>query len=149
VAVIELLGPGVWAGRIYSGGWVDGAGGSYASVEPATRQRLADVGAAGVGDVRRAVQIAGDAHRVWAGPPYDRRAMVLRRAADLLDEHGDELSGWAVREAGIPRYFAGVDGAAEEFRQAAALASAALGQVLPSSQPRLSFTRRVPVGWSG
>jgi benzaldehyde dehydrogenase (NAD) len=36
-------------------------------------------------------------------------------------------------------------GAAEEFRQAAALASAPLGQVLPSVQPRLSFTRRRPL----
>ena len=30
-----------------------------------------------------------------------------------------------------------------------ALASAALGQVLPSSQPRLSFTRRLPGGVVG
>lgn len=39
-----------------------------------------------------------------------------------------------MREAGPPRYFASALGAAEEFRQAAALASAPLGQVLPSVQ---------------
>jgi benzaldehyde dehydrogenase (NAD) len=74
---------------------------------------------------------------------------VLRRAADLLVEYQTDLEDWVVREAGLPRYFAGALGAAEEFRQAAALASAPLGQVLPSVQPRLSFTRRRPAGVVG
>jgi benzaldehyde dehydrogenase (NAD) len=91
------------------------------------------------------VQRASDAQQAWAATPYDIRATVLRRAADLLAEHQVELEDWVVREAGLPRYFASALGAAEEFRQAAALASAPLGQVLPSVQPRLSFTRRRPV----
>jgi benzaldehyde dehydrogenase (NAD) len=85
----------------------------------------------------------------WAVTRYDRRAAVLRRAADLMEEHEDELARWAVREAGVPRYWAGVAGPAEEFRQAATLASAPLGHVLPSAQPRLSLTRRLPVGVVG
>jgi benzaldehyde dehydrogenase (NAD) len=145
----ELLGSGMWAGKIYSGGWVDGSGGNYASVAPATGERLGDVGAAGPGDVRRAVQLARDSQQDWAVTPYDRRAAVLRRAADLMEEHEDELARWAVREAGVPRYWAGVAGPAEEFRQAATLASAPLGHVLPSAQPRLSLTRRLPVGVVG
>jgi hypothetical protein len=43
-------------------------------------------------------------------------------------EHQDELEDWVVREAGLPRYFAGASGAAEEFNQAATFASAPLGQ---------------------
>jgi benzaldehyde dehydrogenase (NAD) len=100
-------------------------------------------------NIGRAVQRASEAQPGWAATPYDRRAAVLRRAADLLEEHQDEVEDWVVREAGLPRYFAGALGAAEEFRQAAALASAPRGQVLPSSQPRLSFTRRLPVGIVG
>ena len=145
----ELLGAAAWAGKIYSGGWVDGGGHTFASVEPATGRQLADVGSAAPDDVRRAVQRATDAQRSWAATPYDRRASVLRRAADLLVEYQTELDGWVVREAGLPRYWAGAVGAAEEFRQAAALASAPLGQVLPSAQPRLSLTRRRPVGVVG
>ena len=56
----------------------------------------------------------------------------LRRTYDGLCSVPPE--GWVVREAGPPRYFASALGAAEEFRQAAALASAPLGQVLPSVQ---------------
>jgi benzaldehyde dehydrogenase (NAD) len=145
----ELLGAAAWAGKIYSGGWVDGGGDSFASIEPATGQQLADVGSATAEDVHRAVQRASEAQRAWAATPYDSRAAVLRRAADLLAQHHVELEDWEVREAGLPRYFAGALPAAEDFRQAAALTSAPLGQVLPSVQPRLSFTRRRPVGVVG
>jgi benzaldehyde dehydrogenase (NAD) len=127
-------------------GWMGRRRGSnLASVEPATGRQLVDVGAAAPEDVQRAVQRASDAQQAWAATPHDIRATVLRRAADLLAEHQVELEDWVVREAGLPRYFASALGAAEEFRQAAALASAPLGQVLPSVQPRLSFTRRRPV----
>jgi benzaldehyde dehydrogenase (NAD) len=145
----ELLGTDEWPGRIYSGGWVYGSGRTFKSVEPATGRQLAEVGSASTDDVRRAVQRASDAQPSWAATPYDVRAAVLLRAADLLVECQTELEDWVVREAGLPRYWAGALGAAEEFRQAAALASAPLGQVLPSVQPRLSFTRRRPVGVVG
>ena len=36
----ELLGAAAWAGKIYSGGWVDGGGHTFASVEPATGRQL-------------------------------------------------------------------------------------------------------------
>jgi hypothetical protein len=52
----ELLAAAAWAGKIYSGGWVDGGGHAFASVEPATGRQLADVGSAAPNDVRRAVQ---------------------------------------------------------------------------------------------
>ncbi len=36
----ELLAAAAWAGKIYSGGWVDGGGHTFASVEPATDRQL-------------------------------------------------------------------------------------------------------------
>lgn len=146
---MELLGASDWQGKVFSGGWVQGGGRSYPSVEPATGERLAEVGSAAPEDVARAVRLASDTQRAWAATPYDRRARVLRRAADLLEQQEKEVVDWVVREGGVPRYFAGPYGPAEEFRQAAALASAPQGQVLPSWEPRLSFTRRLPVGIVG
>ena len=66
-----------------------------------------------------------------------------------LEVHHGEIEDWSMREAGVPRYWAGVGGPSEELRQAASLASFPRGQVLPSTQPRLSFTRRIPVGVVG
>ncbi len=145
----RLFGAGDWSGRIYSGGWIDPGGDTAASREPATGRELARVGMAAPDDVRRAVTLARETQPGWAARPYDQRAAVLHRAAELLVSEQDEVEDWVVREAGLPRYWAGAVGAAEEFRQAAALASAPLGQVLPSTQPRLSFTRRLPVGVVG
>jgi hypothetical protein len=48
------------------------------------------------------------------------------------------MARWVMREVGVPRYRAGIEGPAEEIRQAAALASVPLGHVLPSAQPSLS-----------
>jgi benzaldehyde dehydrogenase (NAD) len=120
----RLLGAAEWSGKIYSGGWIDGSGQPFTSVEPATGEPLADVGSASAADVDRAVQSARDAQRAWAATSYSVRASVLRRAADPLVSERDEVEDWIVREAGLPRYFAGALGAAEQFRQAAALASA-------------------------
>ena len=51
---MSFLDPTTWQGKVYSGGWVPGSGGTYDAVEPATGQKLASVGAATAEDVRAA-----------------------------------------------------------------------------------------------
>lgn len=101
-----LLDDRVWAGKIFSGTWVDGSGDAYAAVEPATGAELAQVGGASPADVAKAAERAADAQRDWARVPYDQRARVLRRAGQLFVEHADELNDWIVREPGALRPFA-------------------------------------------
>jgi benzaldehyde dehydrogenase (NAD) len=152
VAEVSLLARNDWQGRIYSGGWVQGSGGEYDAVEPATGQALAKVGAATPADVHKAAEAAAQAQREWAARSYDQRAAVLRKAGQLFLEHEDELQDWLVRESGAIRPFAGFQTrvvAAEECWEAAALASAPYGELLRSNQPRLSMARRVPVGVVG
>jgi benzaldehyde dehydrogenase (NAD) len=149
---MSFLDPARWQGKIYSGGWRAGSGGTYDAVEPATGQTLASVGAAGADDVHAAAERAVEAQRAWAGLGYDRRAAVLRRAGDLFLEHEDEIHEWLIRESGAIRPFAqfqtrGV--AAEECWEAAALASHPYGELLRSNQQRLSMARRLPVGVVG
>lgn len=140
-----------WQSRIYLDGWVQGAGGDAAVVEPATGAELGRAGRAGVDDVSRAAERATDAQRSWAEQPYSQRAAVLRRAGDLWQEHGPEIAPWIVRESGgiPPKADLEIHTAAEECYEAAALASHPVGEVLRSELPRLSFSRRVPAGVVG
>ncbi|MER5795220.1 benzaldehyde dehydrogenase [Streptomyces sp. NPDC001980] len=141
-----------WQERIFSGEWIEAAGETYDSTEPATGKTLGRIGSATPADLERAVERAAQAQRDWAARPYVERAQVLRRAARLFEEHQAEIAEWIVRESGALRPFADFqtsNGAAEECYEAAALAAAPYGEVLRSIEDRLSFARRRPVGVVG
>ncbi|HLN77544.1 MAG TPA: benzaldehyde dehydrogenase [Nocardioidaceae bacterium] len=138
-----------WQGNIFKGGeWQAGHGGDYAVVEPATGAELGRMGQATRDDVAEAGRIAQEAQRAWAATPHTARAAVMRRAGDLWSEHAEEISGWNVREVGAVPGMAGfaLHVAAEECYEAAGLPGRAIGEILPSEQPRLSMARRMPAG---
>ncbi|MGW0734998.1 benzaldehyde dehydrogenase [Streptomyces sp. NPDC002851] len=141
---MPLLDPKTWQPRAL-------AGGEHPVTEPATGAELGIVTHATGDDVTHASAAARAAQPAWAATPHLERAAVLRRAGDLFAEHADELSEWLVRESGSVPGKAGFElhVAAQECYEAAALASRPTGQVLPSEAPRLSYTRRVPVGVAG
>lgn len=140
-----------WQGRIYSGGWVDGTGGTRDVVSPSTGEVIGSIGIASPDDVARAGEAAAEAQRAWAATPYNERAAVLRRAGDLWHANADEITDWLMRETGAIGPFGGfqIMTSAEECYEAAALASTPYGELLRSSSPRLSMARRVPVGVVG
>ncbi len=140
-----------WQGRIYSGGWVDGTGGTRDVVSPSTGEVIGSIGIASPDDVARAGEAAAEAQRAWAATPYNERAAVLRRAGDLWHANADEITDWLMRETGAIGPFGGfqIMTSAEECFEAAALASTPYGELLRSSSPRLSMARRVPVGVVG
>jgi benzaldehyde dehydrogenase (NAD) len=146
---VGLLDSADWQGRIRKAGkWQPGAGGDYAVVAPATGEEIGRMGLATAEDVHEAAQAAREAQREWAAQPHTARAAVLRRAGDLWAEHAEEISGWNVREVGAVPGLAGfaLHVAAEECYAAAALPGLAMGELLPSEEPRLSMAKRMPAG---
>ncbi|GAB2886774.1 benzaldehyde dehydrogenase [Streptomyces deserti] len=141
---MPLLEPKTWQLRVL-------AGGEYTVTEPATGDALGTVTLATAEDVQAAAVAARAAQAEWARVPHFVRAAVLRKAGDLFTAHAGELREWLVRESGsIPgKADFELHVAAQECYEAAALASRPAGQVLPSEAPRLSYTRRVPVGVVG
>ena len=148
---MSLLESGAWQGKIYSGGWIPGSGGEYAVKEPATGGALGKLGAATPSDVAAAGRKAAEAQKGWAAASFEERAAVLRRAGDLWGRYADEVSGWIVRETGSipPKAGFEIHMAVSECYEASALPSRPYGQLLRSAQPRLSFSRRLPVGVVG
>jgi benzaldehyde dehydrogenase (NAD) len=148
---MALLDESTWRSNIFLGGWTKGDGGDAGVIEPATGNELGRVGRATISDVAKAGELASSAQVEWAALPYNQRAAILRRAGDLFNENAEEISTWIMRESGGigPKAGLEVHVAAEECFEAAALASHPTGQILHSEMPRLSFSRRVPVGVVG
>ncbi|WP_067608958.1 aldehyde dehydrogenase family protein [Nocardiopsis listeri] len=123
-------------------------GGVRDVVEPATGEVLGSVGTADADDVRAAVTAAAAAQPGWAATAPAERGAILRRAAQFLERHSDDVVEWLVRESGsVPgkaRYELG--SVLDELWAAAALPTEPHGDLLPDSPGRLSFARRQPLG---
>jgi benzaldehyde dehydrogenase (NAD) len=148
---MSFFDPKTWTGRIFLDGWRTGSGGVRDVIEPATGRTLGQVGVAGANDVTLAAEKAVVAQRSWANVPYGTRMAILNNAADLFARHTEEIRGWIMREIGAIGGMAAYETsfAIQACREAAGLSSLPFGQMLRSSSPRLSFSRRVPVGVVG
>jgi benzaldehyde dehydrogenase (NAD) len=147
---MSLLGT-EWDEKIYIEKWTKGGAGSAPILEPATGKELGRLGRASVADVADATSVARSAQVEWANKTFSERAAILRRAGQLFEEHADEITEWNMRETGAinPKGGLEVHIAAQECYEAAALASHPTGEMLRSEMPRLSFSRRIPVGVVG
>ena len=102
---MALLDDGAWHGKVWTGAWTDGSGGTYDVVEPATGDVVGAVGKATKEDVVAAADRAAAAQRAWAAAPFEDRARVLRRAGEVLEANADEIRGWLARETGAIQPF--------------------------------------------
>jgi acyl-CoA reductase-like NAD-dependent aldehyde dehydrogenase/ABC-type branched-subunit amino acid transport system ATPase component len=148
---VTIAAENAWKGKIFSGRWQLAKGGTREVIEPATGKVLTEVGFADAEDVREAAKAAAVAQVEWAATPADQRAAVLRRAAQLLEEHADALRPWIVRETGSipPKADFELHMVSGILLEAAAIATQPPGMMLPSGPKRMSFARRVPHGVVG
>jgi succinate-semialdehyde dehydrogenase/glutarate-semialdehyde dehydrogenase len=85
------------------GEWVAGdSGATFAVLNPATGEELAQVPRMGVDETRRAIEAARDAYPRWRATLAKERARILRRWADLMVEHRDDLALLLTTEQGKP-----------------------------------------------
>ena len=140
--------------RLYIGGeWEDAAGGdTYDDRDPYSGDVYARVPAGAREDANRAVEAAAAAFAEWSQTPPAERQRIFLKAADLLEMRGDEVVELLARETGAGFGFGmfQIHFVPGLFRQAAALAYAPLGQVLPSDNPgKMALGIRRPVGVVG
>lgn len=122
---MTLLDGATWQARVWTGAWTDGSGGTFDVAEPATGDVVGTVGRATPEDVAAAADRAAEAQRSWAALPFEDRARVLRRAAEMLEASADEITGWLARKTGAIQPFGGfqVHATAAECYEASALPS--------------------------
>jgi acyl-CoA reductase-like NAD-dependent aldehyde dehydrogenase len=132
------------------GAWVPSLSGrEHTDNNPWTGEPLATVASGDADDARQAVEAADAAFPGWAEQLPGERLQIFRRAADVLDRRRGEITELLAVETGCGGHFATVqlDFCHSLLHQAAALAYAPTGQILPSNLPgsRALAVRR-PVG---
>ena len=139
--------------RLFVGGeFLEAEGGrTFQNRDPYTDEVVSEVAAASREDARRAVEAAAAAFPEWSQTPPAVRQGVFLKAADVLESRQDEVVSLLARETGCTFGFGMfqmhfVPGL---FRQAAALAYAPLGEVIPSDTGAFAMGVRRPVGVVG
>jgi benzaldehyde dehydrogenase (NAD) len=148
---VRLLNPDLWKGSVFNGSWTVAKGGNQAVMEPATGEVLTETGLANSEDVAVAAGTAIAAQKAWAGLAPRERAVVFRRAANILQQHLEELALWVVRETGavLLKGEHEIREAIELMSIAAAMPLETQGSVLPSAEGRISYAKRIPLGVVG
>ena len=80
--------------------WEPGTGAPIEDAEPATGRLIATVTGSTPDDVARAAAAAKAAQPAWAETCYQERARILRRAAEIYEQHRAEFGTWTMRETG-------------------------------------------------
>jgi len=143
---------GIEARLFVGGAFVEAEGGrTFENRDPFTDELVSEVAAGSRGDAQRAVEAAAAAFAEWSQTPPAARQGIFLKAADVLEARQDEVVSMLARETGCTFGFGMfqmhfVPGL---FRQAAALAYAPLGEVLPSDTGAFAMGVRRPVGVVG
>jgi acyl-CoA reductase-like NAD-dependent aldehyde dehydrogenase len=128
------------------------AGATFDDLNPTTRQPMARVPDGTVADMDEAIAAAHAAQPGWAQLPPAARAELLYKAAELFTRRQQEFCDALIQETG-----SGFGKAMFEcslvpiaLREAAALATRAVGESLPSNVPgKINTTQRKPAGVVG
>ena len=129
-------------------------GSTFATIDPSTGRRIADVPQGGAEDVDRAVAAARSAlEGAWGSMSPPSRAALIYALAELVEAHGEELAELEALDNGKPVGLAKVIDvrlAVEHLRYYAGWPTKISGQTVPVGQPGMHvYTRREPVGVCG
>jgi aldehyde dehydrogenase (NAD+) len=141
---------------LIDGKWRPAASGqTWTHKHPATGEDIGEFPVAGPSDVDEAVKAARRVFEsgVWSNARAQTRIRALRKYADLLREHADELRGIQALDNGVPLssapvYATSVDAAADVFDHHTGWIDKVGGQTLTPYQggDHLAMTFREPIG---
>src|SRR4029077_6471265 len=139
-----------------NGDFVDAKSGkTFATINPATEEKLADVASAGAEDVDAAVKAARaqmEPGSQWQKMKPRDRAKVLWRIADMLSSHAEEIGRIETLENGKPIFesqFVDTPAAAECLYYFAGWSGKVTGETIPIAENAVSYTLRAAVGFVG
>lgn len=122
---------------------------SFATINPATGETLAEIEISGPAEIETAVESAKRGQKIWASMTGSQRGQILKRVASLLRERNDELArletldtGKPIQETSVVDVLSGAD-CLDYF---AGLAGAITGEHVDLGPEAFGYTRREPLG---
>jgi 2-formylbenzoate dehydrogenase len=147
----EVLGQRPW--HMLIGGTLvpSSSGRSYRTHDPSTEQPLAEVPDGAAEDVEAAYQAARDAFAGWRATAAWERGKLIRRLAEVLLAHEEELATLDALDMGSPVASMRLDvrRGADSLELFANWALELKGEVVPASAQHLHYTLREPYGVVG
>ncbi len=137
------------------GKWQDAASGkTFATIDPATEETIADVAEGDAADVDRAAKAARRAFESgpWSTMDARDRGRLMYRLADLIEEEIDELAALESLDNGKPvkdARAADLPLVIDCLRYYAGFADKIHGSTIPIRGNHFCYTRREPVGVAG
>ena len=127
------------------------SGETLSATNPATGEEIGCFPRCRAADVDDAVSAAKQALPAWRDAGPMARAAAVRKLADLIEEHAEELALLDVRENGSPIREMRKDAfaAASQLRYFAGLALELRGDTIPTTPDRLNYTLHQPFGVVG
>jgi betaine-aldehyde dehydrogenase len=139
-------------GLFIGGRWEASADGrTFATINPSTGRKLAEVPYAGPADVDRAVAAAKQAFREWGRMPMRERAKCLEALARRIRESRSELALMDAVDGGnaVTGMRADMDWTADSLEYFAGLVTEVKGETSSQGPRHLNLTRRQPFGVVG
>ncbi|EUB99157.1 Betaine-aldehyde dehydrogenase [Rhizobium sp. CF080] len=136
-------------GIFYNGTWQSSPDArSVAVISPATGEKIAEILHAGPQSVDAAVAAAKTAFRGWSRTPLLERGQYLKRIAQALRDHADELALIEAEDGGNPLRLVRQDvfSAAAQVDYFAGLVTEIKGHSIPRDPGSLNYTIREPWG---
>ncbi|MDE2375337.1 MAG: aldehyde dehydrogenase family protein, partial [Hyphomicrobiales bacterium] len=136
----------------YGGGWHKPKSGRFAdTINPGTGETLGPVADCGGADIDAAVTAAKAAFDGWRNTPPLERARLLKRIANVLREHADELALIDAADCGNPMHEMVMDAtvAAAQIDFYAGLVTEMKGASIPMGPGVVNFSVREPRGVVG
>jgi aldehyde dehydrogenase (NAD+) len=135
---------------LYGGSWQEGTSQTlYQVTNPYNREVLTEIRLNSVQDIDQAYQTALKAQKGWAETPASRKAEIMERAAQLLQEKREELVRILIRETGSTHLKANVeiDLATNILKESATFPYRMTGMIFPGTIPgKENRVYRKPVG---
>jgi betaine-aldehyde dehydrogenase len=125
------------------------SGETFASIDPATGESIAEVELASPADIERAVEAAKAGFKVWSRMTGAERGRILKRTADILRERNAALAEVETRDTGKPiQETIAVDvlSGADCLEYFAGIAATLTGEYVDLGPTAFGYTRREPLG---